>query len=532
MASETAQEPKVAAETASIPQQTETPSDSVPVKNETTDKNDASARRDGNGQRGRKNNNYSKRNRGQKRKRDGSPNNSNRETQTRKPRELAEGETREARRPKRKVAVCIGYCGTGYHGMQVNPPQKTIEGDLFKAFVDAGAISKDNADDPKKSSFIRAARTDKGVHAGGNVVSLKLIIEDEDIVEKINEHLPEQIRVWGYYRTNKSFECRKNCSSRIYEYLIPSFAFLPPRPTSVLAQTVEQAKKKIPGETREDPEGAQFWQNVAEQLKAAGIAESDQAAADIEGGSQPDGAEGSAEGTADLSPAQKTAKKLENDARRGYRISQERLELIREAFRTYEGVHNFHNFTIGKSFKDPSCSRFMHKLTVSEPKVINNTEWLSIKIHGQSFMLHQIRKMVGLVALVIRAGTPLKRISQAFGPTRINIPKAPALGLLLEQPVYNAYNRRLGDCGYDPITFDKWSDQIEAFKMKHIYDKIYTEEVKENVFHGFFSFLDYYRIDNVFDYLTARGITENSGAPVPQFEQPNDTEEVGSDTEG
>jgi tRNA pseudouridine38-40 synthase len=31
---------------------------------------------------------------------------------------------------------------------------KTIEGDLFQAFVAAGAISKANADDPKKSSFV------------------------------------------------------------------------------------------------------------------------------------------------------------------------------------------------------------------------------------------------------------------------------------------------------------------------------------------------------------------------------------------
>lgn len=31
-----------------------------------------------------------------------------------------------------------------------NPSAKTIEGDLFKALVKAGAVSKDNADDIKK----------------------------------------------------------------------------------------------------------------------------------------------------------------------------------------------------------------------------------------------------------------------------------------------------------------------------------------------------------------------------------------------
>ena len=116
----------------------------------------------------------------------------------------------------------IGYCGTGYHGMQLNPPNKTIEGELFNAFIKAGAISMNNSNDLKKNGFMRAARTDKGVHAAGNVISLKMIIEDDKIVEKINSELPEQIRVWGIQRTNKAFDCRKLCSSRIYEYLLPT----------------------------------------------------------------------------------------------------------------------------------------------------------------------------------------------------------------------------------------------------------------------------------------------------------------------
>lgn len=60
---------------------------------------------------------------------------------------------KEDRKPKRKVACLIGYCGTGYHGMQLNPPNKTIEGAFLDAFIEAGAISKDNADDPKKVMY-------------------------------------------------------------------------------------------------------------------------------------------------------------------------------------------------------------------------------------------------------------------------------------------------------------------------------------------------------------------------------------------
>jgi tRNA pseudouridine38-40 synthase len=63
-----------------------------------------------------------------------------------------EGE-KEERKPKRKVAVMISYCGSGYRGMQLNPPHKSIEGDLFEAFVKAGAISVANSNDPKKVGY-------------------------------------------------------------------------------------------------------------------------------------------------------------------------------------------------------------------------------------------------------------------------------------------------------------------------------------------------------------------------------------------
>lgn len=419
---------------------------------------------------------------------------------------------KEPRLPKRKVAVCIGYCGTGYHGMQLNPPHKTIEGDIFQAFVKAGAISKDNSNDPKKSSLLRAARTDKGVHAAGNVISLKLIIEDPDIVKKINEHLPETVRVWGYIRTNKSFECRKMCNSRVYEYLIPSYSFLPPKPDSALSQKVAEAAKENPGVTEEDKEGEEFWKSVETELESQGISQNDIAQcrqieqAEFDARAAGESEEEIKAKSKDKQDLIKRVKTIENKARRSYRISAERLDKVRKAFDVYTGVHNFHNYTLGKEAKDPSASRIMKSLKVSDPFDINGTEWLSIKIHGQSFMLHQIRKMVAMACLTVRTGCPISRISESFGPDKINIPKAPSLGLLLERPVYDGFNQRLNKLGHESLNFDKWEDQIQEFKNKYIYDKIYLEEKKENVFNGFFGFIDSYRGGPMLDYLTARGI--------------------------
>jgi len=158
----------------------------------------------------------------------------------------------------------IGYSGSGYKGMQMMPDQKTIEGDLFNAFVAAGAISKANADDPKKSSFVRCARTDKGVHAAGNVISLKLIIEDPDIIKKINENLSPQIRVWGIERTTGSFSCYQACDSRWYEYLIPTYCFLPPHPKSYMGRKLPELAEEVgdlEGYKSRQEEVAGFWED-------------------------------------------------------------------------------------------------------------------------------------------------------------------------------------------------------------------------------------------------------------------------------
>ncbi|KAK9452106.1 tRNA pseudouridine synthase [Limtongia smithiae] len=452
----------------------------------------------------------------------------------------SDGDDKEARRPKRKAACLIGYCGTGYYGMQMNPPFKTIEGDLFAALVGAGAISKDNSNDPKKTSFMRAARTDKGVHAAGNVISAKLIIEDADIVSKINALLPPTVRVWGVTQVTKRFDCRKHCGSRIYEYLIPSFSFLSPRPTSGFGKRLKEMDALYPGITRPDPEGEKFWADVYAKLEAAGIGKDDvyedYMAMLREKTLLP---KSESEEKPLLMPEEqwlkfKTIKEIEDETRRSYRISPERVDGIRKALKVFEGSHNFHNFTLKKRYEDPSSRRFMKDLSVSEPKLIDGTEWLSIKIHGQSFMLHQIRKMICMVTQVIRTGAPLTRISDAFGKTRISIPKAPALGLLLEQPVYESINDRLQSFGREGLSFEPYKAEMEAFKSTHIYDKIYAVEVKENTFHAFFNFIDSYKEGKSLDYFTAKGLSdgetgagkEGATADPSEFEDDEDREEL------
>lgn len=55
-----------------------------------------------------------------------------------------------------------------------NPGTKTIEEDLLAALLKAGYINEEVFNEPQLISFQRAARTDKGVSAIRQVLSLKL----------------------------------------------------------------------------------------------------------------------------------------------------------------------------------------------------------------------------------------------------------------------------------------------------------------------------------------------------------------------
>ena len=523
----------------------------------------------------------------------------------------------EEKRPKRKVAVLIGYSGTGYKGMQISATEKTIEGDLFHAFVKAGAISKANADDPKKASLVRCARTDKGVHAAGNMISMKLIVEDDDIVDKMNENLSEQIRVWGIERTIGSFSSYQACDSRWYEYLIPSHAFLPPHPSSWLAKKLEEYAEDESGSRaaydKRQAEVQGFWTKVDEELikpilekldddikydviKALNGEEEANAStaktvADVEQpvkvGKSVNGPnediepveekteeaaiiinepallqqdrnedanmaepsdepepEPAADDTSTLEETEEKDRQLRlraatkelrvaySNAKRRYRIPQERVNRIQTALSKFVGTSNYHNFTVLKTFKDPSAKRHIKSFMVNKKPILigdgpdeQKTEWLSLKVHGQSFMMHQIRKMIGMVTLLVRCGSDINTLKDSLGQDRYSIPKVPGLGLLLERPVFDSYNKlQAPKHGRDPLEFSKYEKQIEEFKQREIYQRIFREEEKSDEFGRFFNHIDNFKEPH-FLYVTSKGLEATKGAEKKGFDE-SDGEQV------
>lgn len=186
----------------------------------------------------------------------------------------------------------------------------------------------------------RSARTDAGVSAAINLLSIKLILNPTSLplgiplTQHINTFLPAQLRTWAYTRVTGSFQARGSCDSRIYEYNIPTYVFLPPKPGTEMAKTISRNKNEngsslsSPSSSSESssPSTPSFWQS-------------------LEGG-------------------------LENDykhdlaMRRKWRITPHILQHLRTCLKSYEGSHNFHNFTVGKNFNDRNAQRFMIEITV------------------------------------------------------------------------------------------------------------------------------------------------------------------------
>ena len=66
-------------------------------------------------------------------------------------------------------------------------------------------------------------------------------------------------------------------------------------------------------------------------------------------------------------------------------------------------------------------------------------------------MLHQIRKMVGLAMAISRGLVGSEVIARAWKESRLDVPIAPGLGLVLEEPHYHKYNKRYGSDGIHEV---------------------------------------------------------------------------------
>jgi tRNA pseudouridine(38-40) synthase len=312
---------------------------------------------------------------------------------------------------KRKFAICFSYLGSQYQGLQINPDCKSVEAEVEKALFLAGSFQELNYGNLHKLQWTRAARTDRGVHAIGQCCAARLTVSAEasgreDLINHVNRLLPLDIRVLGLTKVTKSFNSKLSCSKRRYHYLLPTYMLADSKTTSELLSGIL---------AQQGP--------MRDCARAGGFAE--------------------AGSTAFLNPVSLARAREEL---MGFRVSADRLSLLRAALQRFVGTRSYHNYTTKKQPNENSAKRYMLSFTASEPMVApQGTEWVLLSVEGQSFLLNQIRKMVGMATEVARGSASLETLDKTFTSSRMEIPMAPGLGLYLDELFYEQYNRKQAD---------------------------------------------------------------------------------------
>ncbi|KAK6639080.1 hypothetical protein RUM43_007350 [Polyplax serrata] len=164
-----------------------------------------------------------------------------------------------------------------------------------------------------------------------------------------------------------------------------------------------------------------------------------------------------------------------------YRIDKDTLLKVNEILCRFLGTHNFHNFTARKDFRDPSAKRYIISFKTEEP-FLDKEEFITIKVKGQSFMLHQIRKMVGYTIAVLKGFASEDYQTNVWSSNKVSVPMAPGLGLILEDVHYDKYNRKFGNDGmHAALTWHEVNEKIENFRRENIIKNIINTETTERV---------------------------------------------------
>ena len=117
--------------------------------------------------------------------------------------------------------LTLSYDGTAYKGWQVQPNERTVQGELQQA------LRRVTGEAPLPQG---SGRTDAGVHALGQVASfeLKVPIPAENLRRALNRTMPESIRVLEAKKVGITFHARHSAVAKTYIYRVYQSAICPP----------------------------------------------------------------------------------------------------------------------------------------------------------------------------------------------------------------------------------------------------------------------------------------------------------------
>lgn len=203
----------------------------------------------------------------------------------------------------------------------------------------------------------------------------------QEFVRHVNGFLPPTIHVHTLTKVSKNFNSKMNCSKRRYQYYMPTYCLTNVDVINTLLTAAFEKQGPI--------EGAGYEGGYVPQLSKASLnAES-------------------------ASTVRQSLLK--------HRIDRDKLQLLREVLALYVGTKSYHNFTSDKLPTDATAQRYIISFSCSEPKICDadGSEWVLLEVVGQSFLLNQIRRMVGLAIDITRKAAPIEAMKFVFSNKKV-----------------------------------------------------------------------------------------------------------------
>ncbi|CAJ1434321.1 unnamed protein product [Effrenium voratum] len=123
------------------------------------------------------------------------------------------------------------------------------------------------------------------------------------------------------------------------------------------------------------------------------------------------------------------------------RLGSEHLGRFRQALARFEGTHFFGNFANKKlDPRGPQGFRHIVRISCGDPWVDENgREWVTLDICANSFLTHQIRKMVATAALVAQGALSMEFIEAAMQRyLEVKTQRFPPNGLVFTRPRFKS----------------------------------------------------------------------------------------------